>query len=97
MKDILTAEEQFEFFCFAYLWRLVGTVPRFMEDYKNLWEQLKVWRDKFGQPWGPNAKHTLPAIEMLADTEVITKQGINIQLLKQQFNRLADYEFVVYP
>jgi hypothetical protein len=88
--------DEFELFCYAYVWRL-RDLPRFYFDFPKALEQFHAWQEKFGQPWNWNARHTLPSIESWADRKVLTADGLDFKLLKQKFEEYRKYKYVVYP
>jgi hypothetical protein len=51
----------------------------------------------FDYSWNWNVRRTLPSLEYLPDKKVITKDGIDLELLKQKFNELGAYTFILYP
>jgi hypothetical protein len=93
-----TTPEQFEFFCFAYLWQLID-YPGVSIKYQKAWETFGGWKEKFGQPWNGNTKHTLPAIdeEDWADLKVLTPEGVDLSLLIKKFQEYGQYQYILYP
>ena len=96
MDGFKSTPEQFEFFCFAYLWQF-RDYPGVRREYAKAWEKFRTWVEKFGQPWTHNTKYTLPAIEAWADQKVLTPEGVDLSLLIQKFQEYSQYQYILYP
>jgi len=95
MGELETYDEQFEFYCYAYLRELMHPWLG-MPESKAAFEVFVKLAEKFGRPWNGNVRNTLPAIELWVDHKVITKDGIDTQKLKEKFSKYFDYEFILY-
>jgi hypothetical protein len=96
MDSFKSTPEQFEFFCYAYIWQH-RDYPGVRRDYPKAWEQFHAWVEKFGQPWNWNTRHTLPAIEGWPDLKVLTPDGVDLSLLIKKFQEYGQYQYILYP
>jgi len=95
MDKLKTSEDQFEFYCYAYLRELLDLWLMKPEAKAALGVFDKLHK-KYGMPWRGNVKNTLPAIESWTDHRIITKDRIDIQKIKEEFDKYFEYEFVLY-
>jgi|GEM_PF-6798292 hypothetical protein len=95
MGELKTYDEQFEFYCYAYLRELMHHWLE-MSESKAAFDVFTKLADKYGVPWIGSVRNTLPAIESWADHRIITKDGIDTQKLKEKFSKYFDYEFILY-
>jgi len=95
-KALSTAEKQFDFFCYAYV-RQVIYHPLISTRYPKAFKQFQVMKKTFDYSWNWNVRRTLPSLENPVDEKVITKDGIDLELLKQKFDELGAYTFILYP
>lgn len=84
-------EEQFELFCYAYLRSLI---PEKRITGKTL-EELTGLSKKFGYIWNGNAHHTLPAIDLGITETDVSSDGLNFELLRDAFKKLAQHHFIL--
>ncbi len=96
LKALPTAEKQFSFFCYAYL-RQVIYHPLILTRYPKAFRQFQGLKKTFDYSWNWNVRRMLLSLENTADEKVITKDGIDLGLLKQKFDELGAYTFILYP
>ncbi|MBU6427111.1 hypothetical protein KGQ27_02615 [Patescibacteria group bacterium] len=89
-----TEKEQFEIFCMGYLWIMLDNWLR-KPEFKKSFDLFVKYSKKFDIPWQGNARHVLPIISW-ANPLLLSKKGIYTKALRKEFEKFADYEFVLF-
>lgn len=96
LYNLKTAELQFEFFCFAYLWKYRGML--FYDrnsEYGLAFDRYMKLRDKFKAPWYQQAKYVLPIESQ--QTNPFTNQGdLDLSEIEKAFDEYSDCDFIIY-
>lgn len=92
-----TDEAKFDFFCYAYLREAshINMKLLFSEQVMNIW---KAYVEKYGMPWFGGAKNIIPdeCFDVIFNMNGCTEEGLNKDVLRDMYNRMADYEYVIY-
>ncbi len=98
MDSLPSFEEKFAFFCYAFL-RSFFNYWYFKKDFNSVGKEYDALYKKFGYIWNGNVHHALPAITdglVLPNDKIITKTGLNKELLMKEFKKYSEYEFFLY-
>jgi hypothetical protein len=94
LKKLTNPEEQFEFYCFAYI-RSLWDIWMRQHSYNKIQEEFLEMKDRFDMPWHTQAIHILPLNESYK-ADAISKSGIDRDLLRKYFKEYYKYEFIIY-
>ena len=104
MKDIPTAERQFSFYYFVCLMEIVrsvesGAIIRSEVLREKLYSMREDFKAELGEhlPWNGNAHFLIPHSNMLFTKDFIKGDTIDFEPLEKDFNKLTEYEFILYP
>jgi len=97
LYNLKSADLQFEFFCFAYLWNNLDLIIRFEKDkYELAAKRYMELREKFERPWNTQAKHIFP-IKPFEYDHAFTEDGdLDIDTMKKFFDLYTRNDFVLY-
>lgn len=101
MQKFNTTEEQFQFFCLAYLYELTKEEQNLRKEVENL-DEYRKWIEKFGFPWPSNSKNVLPLTDTYFDyfihknKKIAKGRKINMDLLRKEFQKYNDCSFILY-
>lgn len=97
LYNLCSAELQFEFFCYAYLWNNTDLTVRLRDnDYEPAFRRYMKLREKFDCPWNQQAKHIFP-IKPFEYDHAFTEDGdLDIEAMKKFFDLYTKNEFVLY-
>lgn len=87
---------QFEFFCFAYLWKYRDVL--FYDrnkEYALAFKRYMELRNKFEAPWYQQAKHVLP-IESPSMHPFTDHGDLDLEVIRKAFDEYADCNFIIY-
>lgn len=96
LYNLKTAELQFEFFCFAYLWkhRDILFYDR-NNELKLAFNRYMKLQGKFKIPWYQQAKHVLP-IESSRMHPFTDRGDLDLDEVRKVFGKYADCDFIIY-
>lgn len=93
MQNLSTAEEQFEFYCYAYIRERYFRTRRIVAVEKR---QIELGK-KFGYIWNGNARIVLPPSEFtFFSGEGLTEKGLDVEHIKKGFDGCSEYTFILY-
>jgi hypothetical protein len=96
LYNLKTAELQFEFFCFAYLWRYRDMLFYSKNDeHKLAFDRYMKLQGKFKAPWYQQAKYVLP-IESPRIRPFTDQGDLDLDEVEKVFDECADCDFIVY-
>lgn len=96
LYNLKTSKLQFEFFCFAYLWKLRDVMNYAQEDeYELALDRYMKLQDKFQAPWYSQAKHVLP-IESPRMFPFTDRGDLDLEEMKKVFDKYVDCAFIIY-
>lgn len=94
IQECKNVKEQFEFFVYAFRRENAYPMIKFINDEK-LTGYFKTLSDKYGFPWSGKG-HVLPWVKDYNDSRIFLEDKFNIELLKEEFNKYGEYEFIIY-
>lgn len=97
LYNLKSADLQFEFFCYAYLWNNVDLIAGAREnDYKRAVRRYMKLGEKFKCPWNTQAKYIFP-IKPFEYERAFTEGGdLDIDAMKSFFDLYTKNDFVLY-
>lgn len=94
-----TDKEKLDFFTYAYLRELIAYNHRLFES-ELLTRKWNGFKEKYGMPWSGQTKHVIPD-ECLNgyffNDQAYTGKSVNYKVLRKMYDRMADYNYVLYP
>jgi hypothetical protein len=97
LYNLKAVELQFEFFCFATLWKYrdIIMLPNRNNEHKLALSRYFELRDKFEAPWYQQAKHVIP-IESPRMLPFTDRGDFDLEEMTKVFDEYADCSFLIY-